>query len=181
MESKGLAKGALRVGLFFAVGAALGVASRMFDLFTRDLGNIFSELSIWILLGTVIAIFSATPKRAGANVFAFCVGMLAAYYATAMATHGVYSKTFVVGWSVFTLFCPLFAWITWHAKEKKPIAAVISVGILVVTLLVSMVLFDGPRLYDILIELLLAYFLFFQKVKRGSVPSHKKAPKQGIQ
>lgn len=43
---------------------------------------------------------------------------------------------------------------------------IISFGILLVALMVSMVIFDGPSVYDIVIILVLAYFLFMHKVKR---------------
>lgn len=51
-------------------------------------------------------------------------------------------------------------------KEKGVLGKIISFGILVVTLTVSMVVFDGPRVYDIVIMLVLAYFLFVHRVKR---------------
>lgn len=40
----------------------LGVASRLFDIYFDNLGNIFSQMAVWILLGTLIAIYSSTKK-----------------------------------------------------------------------------------------------------------------------
>ena len=34
--------------IFSFIGAFLGVLSKMLDIYTTNLGNIFSELSIWI-------------------------------------------------------------------------------------------------------------------------------------
>ena len=75
----------------FLLGLGLGVISRLFDIYTETLGNIFSQMAIWILLGTLIAIFSPTKKKAMLNIFPFCIGMLITYYATAIITHGVYT------------------------------------------------------------------------------------------
>lgn len=150
----------------FLLGAGLGVLSKILDIYTSNLGNIFSQMSIWILLGTLIAIFSKTKGRAALNVFAFCIGMLIAYYITAELTNSVYGMTFIYGWAAFSVCSPVFAILTWMTKEKGALGKIISFGILVVTLTVSMVVFDGPRVYDIVIMLVLAYFLFIHKVKR---------------
>ena len=152
--------------LLFIFGAVLGVVSKLLDIHTSNLGNIFSQMSIWILLGTLIAIFSKTKGKAALNVFVFCIGMLITYYITAELTNSVYGMTFIYGWVAFSVCSPVFAILTWMTKEKGMLGKIISFGILVVTLTVSMVVFDGPRVYDIVIVLVLAYFLFIHKVKR---------------
>ncbi len=75
-------------------GLAIGAAVRLLDIYTVTLGEIFSRMAVWILLGTLIAIYSPTPKRAMANILPFCLGMLAAYYAVAVITHGVYGESY---------------------------------------------------------------------------------------
>lgn len=153
--------------LIFVMGGAFGVLSKILDIYTQNLGNIFSQMSIWILLGSLIAIFSKTKGKAALNVFVFCIGMLITYYITAELTNSVYGMTFIYGWAAFSVCSPVFALLTWMTKEKGAFGKIISFGILVVTLAVSMVVFDGPRVYDIVIMLVLAYFLFIHKVKRG--------------
>ena len=37
-------------------GLLLGALSRFFDIYTQNIGNIFSQMAVWILLGTVISI-----------------------------------------------------------------------------------------------------------------------------
>ena len=152
--------------LLFIFGAVLGVVSKLFDIHTSNLGNIFSQMSIWILLGTLIAIFSKTKGKAALNVFVFCIGMLITYYITAELTNSVYGMTFIYGWAAFSVCSPVFAILTWMTKEKAVLGKIISFVILAVTLTVSMVVFDGPRVYDIVIMHVLAYFLFIHKVKR---------------
>ena len=152
--------------LLFIFGAVLGVVSKLLDIHTSNLGNIFSQMSIWILLGTLIAIFSKTKGKAALNVFVFCIGMLITYYITAELTNSVYGMTFIYGWAAFSVCSPVFAILTWMTKEKAVLGKIISFVILAVTLTVSMVVFDGPRVYDIVIMLALAYFLFIHKVKR---------------
>ena len=40
----------------FGVGLIFGVISRLLDIYTQNLGEIFSQMVIWILIGTLISI-----------------------------------------------------------------------------------------------------------------------------
>ena len=150
----------------FCIGLVLGIISRLLDIYTQNLGNIFSQMAIWILFGTLISIYSKTKKIAMMNVFLFCIGMLITYYAVAITTKGVYSNGFIIGWSIFAFCSPIFAYFAWMTKEKGVFPIVIRFGIIIVSILSSIVLFDRLRIYDFLIDGLLIYYLFFKKVKR---------------
>lgn len=149
-----------------AAGLLLGAAARLFDIYTPTLGDIFSQMAVWILLGTLIAIYSPTQKAAMGNIFPFCLGMLLTYYATAALTRGVYSRTFIIGWTVFALLSPVMAWFAWMTKRRGPLPKIIGAGIVTVSILSSILLFDRLRVYDFLIDGLLVYFLFFKKINR---------------
>ena len=43
------------IGMFVS-GLILGIISRLLDIYTDNLGNIFSQMAIWILIGTLISI-----------------------------------------------------------------------------------------------------------------------------
>ena len=150
----------------FCIGLILGVISRLLDIYTQNLGEIFLQMAIWILLGTLISIYSKTKKMAMMNIFPFCIGMLITYYIVAIITHGVYSRSFIIGWTIFALCSPIFAFFTWMAKEKGIIPKIISIGIIIVCVLSSIILFDKLRIYDFLIDGLLIYYLFIKKVER---------------
>lgn len=51
-------------------------------------------------------------------------------------------------------------------KEKGFFPKFISVGIVLVSLLSSKLLFDRIRIYDILINAVIIYFLFIKKIDR---------------
>lgn len=147
-------------------GLFLGVASRLFDIYFDNLGNIFSQMAVWILLGTLIAIYSPTKKAAMLNILPFCLGMLVTYYAVAVITRGVYSVPVIIGWTVFAFLSPVMAYFAWMAKGPGVFPKIISVGIVAVSVLSSIVLFDRLRFYDFIIGGILIYFLFFKKIKR---------------
>lgn len=149
----------------FVIGATLGVASKLFDIHTKILGNIFSEFAIWILLGTLISIFSDTRKKAMINIFPFCIGMLILYYLTAHFTHSVYGWVFIKGWTIFACISPIFAYFTWMTKENGILPIIIRLGIIGISVFCSLFLFT-VNIFDLIINLILAYFLFIKKIKR---------------
>ena len=153
------------VGMLLA-GAILGAVSRLLDIYTTNLGNIFSQMAIWILLGTLIAIHSDSPGLAMANILPFSLGMLAAYYAAAVLTKGVYGKGFIAGWTAFALCSPILAFAAWWTKERGVGPKLIGAGIVLASVLSSVVLFDGFRVYAAVIDGLLIYALFFRRIKR---------------
>ena len=118
------------------------------------------------LLGTVISIYSATPKAAMFHIFPFCMGMLLTYYAVAIVTNGVYHKKYIFGWMILALCSPFLGYLAWMAKRKGVIAKLIRVGIILISLLSSMIMFDHLRIYDFVIAGLLIYFLFYKKIDR---------------
>ena len=147
-------------------GLVLGIIIRLLDIYTTNLGNIFSQIAVWILLGTIISIYSATPKAAMFNIFPFCVGMLLTYYAVAIVTNGVYHKIYIFGWMLFALCSPFLGYLVWMTKRTGFMAKLISVGILCISLLSSIILFDHLRIHDFVIAGLLVYFLFCKKIDR---------------
>lgn len=147
-------------------GLTLGGLSRLLDIYTANLGNVFSQLAIWILLGVLISIYSPAKSAAMGNILPFCLGMLLTYYGAAMLTDGVYSRTYIVGWTVFAFCSPLFACLAWITKEKGLFPKIIGAGIVLVSALSSILLFDGFRFYDWIIDGLLIYFLFFARIRR---------------
>lgn len=150
----------------FLIGLLLGVVSRLLDIFTDNLGNIFSQMAIWILFGVLISIYSSSKKSAMINILPFCIGMLITYYFVAFVTKGVYSNVFIVGWTVFACLSPIMAYFAWMTKEKGVLPKIISVGIVLVSFLSSAILFDRIRFYDIIINGVLIYFLFVKKIER---------------
>ena len=150
----------------FIIGLILGIISRLLDIHTTNLGNIFSQMAIWILFGVLISIYSDSKKKAMLNILPFCIGMLITYYYVAFVTKGVYSNIIIMGWTIFALFSPILAYFTWMTKEKGLFPKIISLGIVAISMFLSIILFDRLRIYDFIINGILVYFLFFKKVER---------------
>ena len=150
----------------FLIGLIVGIVSRLLDIYTQNLGNIFSQMAIWILFGILISIYSKTKKKAMLNIFPFCIGMLITYYFVAFISNGVYSNVFILGWTIFAFCSPVLAYFTWMTKEKGIFPKIISVGIVFVSIVSTIVLFDRLRFYDFIINGIMIYYLFFKKLER---------------
>ena len=166
MKNKAMTRRILNPFTMLCFGLAIGVVARLLDIFTTNMGEIFSQMAVWILMGTLISIYSRTAKHAMVNVLAFCPGMLLTYYIAAALSHGVYSREFIIGWTVFALCSPVMAYFAWLTKERGLFPQIVRVGIIAVSILSSILLFDRLRIYDFLIDGILIYFLFFKKVSR---------------
>lgn len=146
-------------------GLCIGTIARLTDIYAPNIGDIFSQVSIWILFGTCITLYSKNRKAAMVNVLLFCLGMLVTYYVTAALTDGIYGWPFIIGWTVFALVSPFLSYAVWMSKDNTLLSKIISIGIIIVSFLSTMILFDHLRVHDFLINGILFLILFLQKKK----------------
>ena len=98
-----------------------------------DIGNYFGRLAIWILLGTIISVYSKSPLRAAINTFIFFISMLAGYYLYCNFVLGFLPRNYMMMWMVIAFASFFMAYICWYAKGNGTIAIIISsviIGIL---------------------------------------------------
>ena len=156
----------------FIIGLVTGIIIKLIDIHFRvqhfgfSLSDVFSELGIWILIGVIISLFSKNKKYVMLNIFLFSIGMLITYYITAEVTNSIYGWTFIKGWSLFACLSPILAYLVTLTKEKGLLSLVIKIGILLVYLITNIIIFGGPRIYDIVFILILIYLLFIKKYKK---------------
>ena len=185
----------LNTSSIFLLGIILGIFSKWLDnlsiddtvwwqhiLGVLDLGNVFSELGIWIFIAITISVFSKTPLRASLNVFLLFIGMTVSYHLYTICVSGFNPKSYMMIWYTITLISPILAFICWYAKSKNKISLMISSLILTVMFILSfsigmwyfyfksiidtilfigaiLVLYVSPKnsVYNLLIALLLAF------------------------
>ena len=145
----------------FLAGGALGALAKWLDVTSTFWGDLFSQMSVWVLLGVLMALASATPARAAVHVLCFCVGMLLAYYWLAQRMQVGYSQTMFAGWLLFALFSPIFAGLVWHVRRGGPLARLLSVGVLLFQGGASLLLFGKLHVTDWVCILLTGWLLFF--------------------
>ena len=118
------------------LGSLLGVFQKWIDgtgssilpmiLQQLDIGNYFGRLAIWILLATVISVYSESPLRAATNTFFFFISMLAGYYLYCYYILGFLPRTYMIMWIVIAFASFFMAYICWYAKGEGIIAIFIS-------------------------------------------------------
>lgn len=109
-----------------------GSPSNIFPLFIQqlDIRNYFGRLPIWILLGTVISVYSKTPLRASINTFLFFISMLAGYYLYCNYVLGFLPRTYMMKWVMVSFASFFMAYICWYAKGEGIISIIISSAII---------------------------------------------------
>lgn len=147
-----------------AAGAGFGLLAKTLDLQGGYLGDVFSQMTVWVLLGALIAVPSGSPFRAAAYLPVFCIGMLSAYYIMAHVTQSPWSSVMAWGWAAFSLLSSLFGVAAWYAAGRGRLAALLAVGILLAAAAVEIVLFDRLRISDF-VCLLILVLMFFRKGK----------------
>ena len=70
---------------------------------------------------------------------------------------------FIIGWSVIALISPILAFIVFQCKRRNAYTFVLRILIIAVSVSSSYLLFDRIRIYDVIINLMLAYILFIRK------------------
>ncbi|NLP30438.1 MAG: hypothetical protein GX363_04820 [Clostridiales bacterium] len=168
--------------LIILVGVALGIFSKLLDnmplyddaywhriLEILDLGNVFSRLSIWVLLAVIISVNSKGPLRASVNVFGFFVGMLAGYYMITIYVSGFFPKSYMIAWGIITLFTPFLAYLIWYSKGSGLIAIPLSsiiIGFFITQAFSFGMYYIDLSYYDGVICLLLAILVLYKDNKQ---------------
>lgn len=138
----------------------LGTIDRLFDLH-----NFFGEFLPWIVAAVCLSVYSASPIRAGVNVFSFFTGMVSSYYLYSYYVGGFFPRSYALLWVVFTVLSPLLAFLCWYARGKGWLALLISTGILAV--LINMTFSYGLWYFHV------RSFLHFIMLLAGTLVLHK--------
>ena len=134
---------ALYGGIFFLVGALLGVFAKWLDtlgindgvwwqhiLGMIDLGNILSLFPIWLLIALASAVYAKSPLNAALRVFLFFAGMCVAYHISSILIAGFNPMSYMMIWYGFTALSPLLAAVCWYGKGKSIPSLVIATLVL---------------------------------------------------
>ena len=58
------------------------------------------------------------------------------------------------------------AYFTWTVNQRNLFPKVVGAGIVLISILSNILLFDRLRLYDLVIDGVLVYFIFFKRIDR---------------
>ncbi len=145
----------------FCLGALLGFLAKYFDN-APNIGAIGTALGVWVLIATILAAWSRSPKAAALHVFIFFAAMLTVYYLYSMILFGFFPKYYFLGWSGIALLSPLAAYIVWYARGNGWMAALcasLPIGLLLVEGFSFIYLRSIPQGFDVLAAIVLTIIL----------------------
>ena len=148
-------------------GLAAGLAAKWADFSgVQLLGDVSSELPIWIVLGLLIARASGSPGRAAAHALVFFLAMLPAYYLAAELLGGVWGMSYAWGWATVACLSPFAAYGAWYAFGRGWLPNVLSVLVVAVALLADAAVLRRLNFRDFVLAGLCAALVFGCKAPR---------------
>jgi hypothetical protein len=108
-----------------AIGIAMGLIAKMTDS-VSIIGEIGTEIGIWVFAATLIAACSCYPFSAAINVFLFFISMLGSYYLYTYIVFGFFPTSYFTGWLIITLLSPFAGFIAWFTKAKGALGSVVT-------------------------------------------------------
>jgi hypothetical protein len=106
-------------------GTIFGIIAKATDS-TTLIGDIGTDLSIWVLLGTVIAAYSHQPISAGINTMLFFLGLLAGYYTYGQFMLNFFPTSYFFGWFVVALVSLPCGFVIWFSRSSDLLGAIIT-------------------------------------------------------
>ena len=88
------------------------------------IGDIGTDLGVWVFVVSMIAAFSSRPLFAMINTPAFLLSMLASYYIYGQVVLGFFPRAYFMGWLIMAFISPIGGLIVWFARGEKLISSV---------------------------------------------------------
>lgn len=125
------------------LGLLLGWVAKATDSVSL-IGEIGTELGIWVFIATLVAAYSRTPWLAAIHVPLFFLAMLASYYIYGQIMLGFFPMSYFMGWLIVSLLSSVAGFVAWFAKGKG------VVGMIACALPVSLLFASGyPAFYTL--------------------------------
>lgn len=105
------------------LGLVLGYIAKATDS-VNIIGDITTQLGIWVFISALVAVYSSKPIFAAINVTLFFLAMLCSYYIYGQLALGFFPKAYFFGWLAVAVASSAYAYIVWFSKEKGIISII---------------------------------------------------------
>lgn len=167
----------IQLSACFIFGVLLGIIAKYSDtvpsnggigLLFSFISNITTHLGIWVVLATIIAVWSRSPKFAAIKVLVFFASMLLPYYIYSQGLFGFFPTYYFMRWGAIALVSPLAAYIVWFSRGKGWVAAfcaALPIGLLLAQGYSFLYVFSVVLGFDLFAAILLLVILPRPKVQ----------------
>ena len=107
------------------LGLVMGFVAKATDS-VSVIGEIGTELGVWVFAAALIAAYSRHVLCAAANVLVFFLCVLASYYLYGYFVLGFFPKAYFVGWLAVAMGSPLPGALLWFSRARGAVGAVLS-------------------------------------------------------
>lgn len=145
----------------FLFGVLLGWLAKELDN-TLVIGEIGTQLGLWIFTVTMISVYSRCAGLAALHTFLFLAAMLTAYYLHTVYINGFFPKHYIIVWTGFALLSPVYGWTVWFAKGEgwaAALCAAVPISLLAAEGYAFFYTFRASLLFDIVAAILLFLLL----------------------
>lgn len=95
-------------------------------IYTFELDRVFSELTVFLVIGTMLAIYASTPKRAGMNNLLYFLSLNLGYYGYMQWHWGFVLWGFVASWVFMSLLTYPLGYMVWFGRGDYSISKVVK-------------------------------------------------------
>jgi hypothetical protein len=106
-------------------GVLLGILSKGFDG-VSIIGDVTTEIGVWIFLASIIALISHNPISSAINTILFFLAMLAAYYLYGHFVLGFFPQAYFRMWLLAASLTPFGGFLLWFAHGNGWFSAVVA-------------------------------------------------------
>jgi hypothetical protein len=113
-------------------GALLGLVSKAMDS-VSVVGDITTEIGVWIFLASILTLLCKTPITTAVNTLLFFLAMLAAYYLYGNFVLGFFPHAYFHSWLLLTFLTPVGGFLLWFAHGRNLVSnaiAALPIGLL---------------------------------------------------
>lgn len=80
------------------------------------IGELTTELGIWVFAATLIAVYSRYPFSAAINVMIFFLSVLCSYYIYGQLVLGFFPRSYFMGWLIVSFLSTAAGFVVWFSK-----------------------------------------------------------------
>lgn len=99
-------------------GLLLGFIAKFADNYFF-VGELTTNIGIWIFIATLIVIYSYTPLSACVNNFIFFISLLASYYSYTFYLFNSLPINYIKYWLIITIISSIGSYFIWYANSSK--------------------------------------------------------------